>query len=86
MEADDPRIIPYGRVIPHTWTECQPKVIGPDGKINEPMNRKIIRIFRGLRADERIKFHQFTCHQQRTPVHLAVVEKINNKLHAAGSL
>lgn len=84
MEADDARIIQHGRVAPHHWEECEPVICDPGGHISADGSKAIREVFKTLRADERIKFHQFTCQMARTPVHLAVIEKIDKRLKAAG--
>lgn len=84
MEADDPRIKDFGVVLPHRWQECTPVIRDRNGQLVPGATEMINKIFRTLRADERIKFHQFTCLRARTPVHLAAIEKIDKRLKAAG--
>lgn len=63
--------------LPHRWAECSPVVLDRvTGRIDEKQTAQVVEIFRRrLSPQERILFHQFTCHSRHGDQQMALINK-----------
>jgi hypothetical protein len=72
----------------HSWLDCRPALVatGDDRTNDSEMAKAVQRSFDRLNSAERMKWHQFMCHNRHTPENRAVVAAMFVQIRAERGL
>ncbi len=71
----------------HAPYDCTPVILDPVTMTplpdDSPAVRAMLEFWKTTTPDERVAFHEFTCHNSRDPKHVEIMERLSRGVEAA---